>query len=115
MTRPVVLALALAGLAVTTFLAGPAGAQDASVTLRLQLPVACVIGSTCFVQHYVDEDLSPNSRDYQCGTLTYDGHDGTDFRVPSLAAQKAGVSVLAAARGRVLRVRWPRGAAHATL
>jgi hypothetical protein len=95
----------LAGLAVALFLAGPAGAQDAPVMLRLQLPVACVIGSTCFVQHYVDEDPSDGARDYRCGTLTYDGHDGTDFRVPTLAAQKAGVDVLAAARGRVLRIR----------
>lgn len=45
------------------------------------------------------------ARDYQCGTLTYDGHNGTDFRVPTLAAQRAGVRVLAAATGRVLRVR----------
>jgi hypothetical protein len=97
--------ISLAGLVLMAALAGPAAAQEAPATLRLQLPVDCVIGSTCFVQHYVDEDPSEGARDYRCGTLTYDGHDGTDFRVPTLAAQKAGVGVLAAARGRVLRTR----------
>jgi hypothetical protein len=95
----------LAALVVAAALARPASAQDAPVTLHLRLPVDCVIGTTCFVQHYVDEDPSDGARDYRCGTLTYDGHDGTDFRVPTLAAQKAGVDVLAAARGRVLRIR----------
>jgi hypothetical protein len=101
MTRPI----ALVGLAALVALAGPAGAQDPARPLRLHLPVDCVIGTTCFIQHYVDEDPSAGARDYRCGTLTYDGHDGTDFRLPSLASQKAGVNVLAAARGRVLRVR----------
>jgi hypothetical protein len=97
--------LDLAALVVAAALAGPATAQDALETLHLQLPVGCEIGTTCFVQHYVDQDPSDGARDYRCGTLTYDGHDGTDFRVPSLAAQKAGVDVLAAAKGRVLRIR----------
>ena len=30
----------------------------------------------------------PAARDFRCGTLSYDGHNGTDFRVPTLAAQK---------------------------
>jgi hypothetical protein len=79
----------------------PALGQDIS----LRLPVACEIGRTCFVQHYVDRDPSPAAQDHQCGTLTYDNHDGTDIRVPTMAAQKAGVDVLAAADGKVLRVR----------
>jgi hypothetical protein len=86
-------------------LAGLYSAAAAAEDLRLVLPVACEIGRTCFIQQYVDLDPSKGVQDYQCGTLTYDGHDGTDFRVPSLAAQKAGVGVLAAAPGRVLRTR----------
>ena len=82
-------------------LAFPATAQD--ITIRL--PIACEIGRSCFIQHYMDRDPSPASSDYQCGTLTYDTHDGTDFRVPTMAAQKAGVDVVAAADGKVLRVR----------
>ena len=73
--------------------------------ISLRPPVACEIGRDCFVQHYVDRDPSPAAQDYQCGTLTYEGHDGTDIRVPTMAAQKAGVQVLAAADGKVLRVR----------
>jgi hypothetical protein len=81
----------------------PALVQGAD--LRLKLPVACEVGRTCFIQHYVDSDPSPAARDYRCGTLTYDGHDGTDFRVPTLSVQKAGIDVLAAAPGIVLRTR----------
>jgi hypothetical protein len=76
----------------------PAFAQD----IQLHLPVACEVGRNCLVQHYVDLDASSAARDYQCGSLTYDGHDGTDFRVPTV---KAAVDVLAAAPGRVLRLR----------
>jgi hypothetical protein len=31
--------------------------------------------------------------DFQCGSLTYDGHKGTDFGLPSLSAMDAGVDV----------------------
>jgi murein DD-endopeptidase MepM/ murein hydrolase activator NlpD len=73
--------------------------------MLFRLPAACEIGRTCFIQHYVDHDTSPEAKDYRCGTLTYDGHDGTDLRVPTTAVQKAGVDVLAAADGKVLRTR----------
>ncbi|WP_225704042.1 M23 family metallopeptidase [Bradyrhizobium cenepequi] len=73
--------------------------------IELGLPVGCEIGQTCYIQNYVDDDPSQSSRDYKCGTLTYDRHNGTDFRVPSLAAQRSGVDVLASASGRVLRAR----------
>ncbi|WP_414472608.1 M23 family metallopeptidase [Microvirga sp. M2] len=82
-------------------LSGTASAQEIS----LRLPVACEIGRTCIIQHYADHDSSTAARDYRCGTLTYDGHDGTDIRLPTLAAQKAGVAVVASADGRVLRIR----------
>jgi hypothetical protein len=73
--------------------------------IQLGLPIACEPGRTCYIQNYTDLDASPSATDYKCGTLTYDGHNGTDFRLPSMAAQRAGVEVLAAASGRVLRVR----------
>jgi hypothetical protein len=73
--------------------------------LELQLPVSCAVGLSCHVQNYVDSDPSPGSRDYRCGTRTYDGHNGTDFRLPSMKAQRAGVDVVAAASGRVARAR----------
>ncbi len=73
--------------------------------IQLGMPIACEPGRTCYVQNYVDNDPSPSAKDYKCGTLTYDSHNGTDFRLPSLEAQKAGVDVLASASGRVLRTR----------
>lgn len=82
--------------------------------IQLGMPIACEPGKTCYIQNYTDRDPSPGARDFKCGTLTYDGHNGTDFRLPSLQAQRAGVDVLASASGRVLRTRenLPDGAFH---
>jgi len=97
MIRPV-LALGLVAFLATL----PARAEPPG----LRLPIACVVGRTCLIQNHVDRDpASPGARDYSCGSLTYDGHNGVDFRVPTLKAQRAGVEVLSAARGRVARVR----------
>ncbi|MBL0403513.1 M23 family metallopeptidase [Microvirga aerilata] len=79
----------------------PAAAQDIS----LRLPVACEIGRTCFVQKYLDHDPSPVMRDYQCGAVGENGHDGTDIRLPSMVEQRAGVDVVAAADGKVANTR----------
>jgi hypothetical protein len=73
--------------------------------IQLGLPIACEPGRTCYIQNYTDADPSASVRDFKCGTRTYDGHNGTDFRLPSLASQRAGVEVLASASGRVLRTR----------
>ncbi len=78
-----------------------ASAQDIS----LRLPVSCEIGRTCFIQKYVDHDPSPEVRDYQCGSLGDDKHDGTDFRLLNMLSQKAGVDVVAAADGIVANTR----------
>ena len=75
---------------------------------RLELPVACQVGKTCFVQQYFDHDPAAGQtafRDYRCGPKAYDGHDGTDIRVPSRAAMQAGVGVRAAAAGTVKNIR----------
>jgi hypothetical protein len=72
---------------------------------ELKLPVACDVGRACFIQNYVDIDPGSAAKDYMCGTLTYDGHNGTDFRLPSRVAQQAHVHVLAAADGKVVRTR----------
>jgi hypothetical protein len=71
----------------------------------LSVPLACDIGSTCVVQNYVDRDPGAGARDYRCGLLTYDGHQGTDIRVADPAAFRRGVAVIAAAPGRVRAVR----------
>lgn len=71
----------------------------------LELPVACNVGQTCFIQQYFDHDPGPGASDYTCGIMSYDGHDGVDIRLPTLAAMKQGVAVLAAAAGTVKGVR----------
>ena len=68
-------------------------------------PIACALGTDCAIQSYPDDDPGPAATDYQCHGRTYPRHDGTDFRIPSMARQRTGVSVLAAAGGRVLRTR----------
>ncbi|KFE34430.1 M23 family metallopeptidase [Thioclava atlantica] len=74
-------------------------------TISLQLPVECTLGQDCYIQNYVDRDPGPGARDAGCGTLTYDGHKGTDFALPTLAGMRAGVAVLAAAPGVVTAIR----------
>ena len=97
MTRTL-LALALA--------ASPAVANPAVAgSPPLGLPLACTLGESCFIQQYPDADPGPGASDFSCGPLSYDGHDGTDFALPSLAAMQAGVAVLAAAPGVVRALR----------
>ncbi len=76
-------------------------APGAAHALLFKLPVACAMGSACFVQNYVDHQAGTDWKDYRCGHLSHDGHDGTDFRLPSLADMEAGVNVLASADGTV--------------
>ena len=67
----------------------------------LALPVQCVLSQTCFIQQFADHDPGPAATDFTCGPLTYDGHDGTDFALPTTTAMQQGVAVLAAAPGTV--------------
>lgn len=71
----------------------------------LALPVDCTLGETCYIQQYVDHDPGPGTRDFTCGGLSYDGHKGTDFGLPTHAAMARGVNVLAAAPGIVGGIR----------
>lgn len=72
---------------------------------RFGLPIRCDPGRDCFVQNHFDRDPGPGWLDFACGALSYDGHQGTDFRLPSLAGMAQGVEVLAAAPGRVVATR----------
>lgn len=86
-------------------LGSAASAQDTTPPPAFHLPLACPAGMTCPVQNYFDRDGGPGVLDFACGGMTYDGHDGTDFRLPTVAAMEAGVPVVAAAAGTVLRMR----------
>ena len=78
-------------------------AQEAP--FRLALPIDCTPGEDCVIQNYVDADPGPEAADFTCGPLSYDTHKGTDFRLPTIARQREGVDVLAAAPGVVLGLR----------
>ncbi len=82
-----------------------AGAAVAQEPPRLSLPIACGDGVRCLVQSYVDIDRSSEYHDYACGTSTYDGHKGTDFRLLSAAQVAEHVAVLASADGTVKGMR----------
>jgi hypothetical protein len=83
------------------FFAAPVAAKD----LILGIPIDCTLGKTCYIQQYVDRDPGPGVTDFSCGVLSYDGHKGTDFALPSLAKMQAGVNVLAAASGVITATR----------
>lgn len=83
-----------------------AGVEDVErIGPELVLPVDCVLGQSCEIQYYVDRDPGAGAQDYFCATRSYQDHNGVDFRIPDLAAQRLGVAVLAAAPGRVSRLR----------
>ncbi len=86
----------------------PASTNASSATAsapKLSLPITCVPGETCFIQSHVDLDPGPGACDFRCGSATYDGHKGVDFRLRSAAAARQGVAVRAAADGTVKRMR----------
>ena len=79
--------------------------SPAMAQVTLGWPVACQVGTTCEIQHYVDHGDGTTSKDYRCGTVTYNNHNGTDIRILTMADERKGVDVLAAAPGKVLRAR----------
>jgi hypothetical protein len=94
--------IAPAALVVLAIAGSPLRGQDAP---RFDLPIACPTDAGCVVRQYVDQDPGPGYQDYHCGPLAYNGHRGTDIRVPDNLALARGVSVLAAAPGIVFRLR----------
>lgn len=71
----------------------------------LGFPVDCIVGQSCLIQKLFDHDPGPGRRDYRCGLLTTNGHDGTDIRLRTMADMRTGFAVVAAAQGTVLRTR----------
>lgn len=102
--RSCVVAFAAVVLAASQALAQTA-TEPAAPPLALHLPLACPDDITCPIQNYFDRDAGPDVLDYACGGMTYDGHGGTDFRLPTRAVMEAGVPVTAAAAGTVTGTR----------
>jgi len=105
-TRPAAMRKSLILVGAVTALLGPSTPLAAPESApSLSLPLACRIGRTCEIQHYVDRDPGPGVQDYRCDHRTYDKHNGIDIRLLNLAAERVGTDVLAAAPGRVSRLR----------
>jgi murein DD-endopeptidase MepM/ murein hydrolase activator NlpD len=83
----------------------PAASLPAPQPLRLIVPVTCAMQRDCLIQKLVDVDPTLKRVDYRCGSLTTNGHDGVDIRLRTMADMRAGVNVIAAGAGRVLRAR----------
>ena len=88
----------LSGLAVSK-------ADDSIRPDTLAFPIDCELGETCIIQNYVDRDPGPGAADFTCGPLSYNGHQGTDFRLIDDAAMHRGVNVLATLEGTVTGAR----------
>ena len=76
-----------------------------ALAFELSAPIECPPDLGCYIQQYVDHAPGPDAEDYACGGLTYDGHTGTDFALPTRADLAAEVAVRAAAPGIVRGVR----------
>ncbi len=80
-------------------------APEQASAQNFRLPIDCAVGEVCVVQNYADLDpANGTASDPRCGPLTYDGHDGLDFRAPQALADR-GVAVLAPAAGVIAAVR----------
>jgi Peptidase family M23 len=86
-------------------LAAPIPQTGQSTPPVLSFPVKCEVGRSCLIQKLVDHDATNQRRDYRCGNLTTDGHEGVDIRLRTMDDMRAGYAVLAAASGKVLRTR----------
>ncbi len=74
--------------------------SEAQPRVELDFPLQCQFGTECRTLFHVDLSggaLKPV--DYMGKALTYEGHTGTDFWIPSWARYERGVDVLAAANG----------------
>ncbi len=78
---------------------------EAPVPPKLDMPVRCTPGQTCWITKYMDWDETARRRDYRCGPVSSDRHQGTDIAIRDLDAMRSGVAVVAAAPGVVFRRR----------
>ena len=86
-------------------IASPTASHAQIPPIELSLPVDCTIGQDCFIQNYFDHAPGPARQDHACGRLSYDGHDGIDFRTRDIPQMQRGIDVLAAAGGTVRATR----------
>jgi hypothetical protein len=85
---------------------GRTGSASITVVVPVQFsfPLVGDLNRDFFYTNYVDLDAGPGTRDYQCGSKTYNGHTGVDIVLPSFHRMDQGVLIVAAAPGRVTHV-----------
>ncbi|MSQ78579.1 MAG: M23 family metallopeptidase [Flavobacteriaceae bacterium] len=77
----------------------------ANAQLKLVTPIDGQYLKDYFIVNYVDLDTAKGSmHDINCGIKTYDGHAGIDFALKNFKQMDSGVTVKAAAGGRVVAV-----------
>lgn len=96
--RSIALTLLLATVAVLL------SACDGDESFKLELPIDCVPGETCWVVGYMDVDAGSEAKDYMCGHRTADGEENTLIAIRDIAKMRSGVQVRAAASGMVTAV-----------
>lgn len=75
-----------------------------ALAITLIPPIQSPDEGYCFIQNYVDVSPMDGGQDFHARCRSYSRHKGTDFRV-SYDAMVAGVDVVAAADGKILRTR----------
>ena len=86
----------------STLIAFVSAGLPSSAEMFFDWPVDCTQGVDCYIQQFVDHDQSTGARDFTCGSLSYDGHKGTDIALATRDQMSRGVGVLAAAPGVVI-------------
>jgi len=73
---------------------------------QLAFPIDCKLNEDCFIINYVDTNSAQDvHEDFTCGHKTTPQHKGTDIALSNRVNMKAGVNILAALDGKVLRLR----------
>lgn len=70
-------------------------AQDVS----FERPLKGIPGKDYWISYYMDHDSTSVTRDAYCGSITYNGHMGTDFAIRGFGAMDSGVAIYAVAAG----------------
>jgi murein DD-endopeptidase MepM/ murein hydrolase activator NlpD len=72
---------------------------------KFSFPLNCKYGENCYIQNYVDLNLTQSHQDYKCGFLSYNKHKGTDFRLIDFSHMKQNISVFASKSGTIKSTR----------
>jgi murein DD-endopeptidase len=72
---------------------------------KFQFPVNCTLGEDCFILFYPDAYNTTRQADHKCGLRTFDQNQATVITSHSIQQMLNGIAVLAAADGKVTKVK----------